>query len=221
MQAPGTSKTPFLLAVFAMCGSAVGAPVQAAHFTVDPTTEIALRLGWTAVDLAFDGTVFHVLGQRNEIHTAHSNETYTFVDPNFNTVFFEPGELLGRTPEFPLIHSQSVSTSQGADYTLTSVRLLVDGKTKTSYVVVARRDRGNTFVDSRPVTIELLKFKKYPQEAENGDPVSAFVLVDAFITAKCYYDANDAVVNELGLSKSTADDRPLPVDRSAPCTPVH
>jgi hypothetical protein len=210
-----------LLTALASCGSVVSARAQAAHFAVDPSSEIGLHSGWTAVDLAFDGTAYHVLGQRNEIHTAHSNETYTFVDPHFNTVFFEPGKFLGSKLEFPSTHSQSVSTSGGADYVVTSVRLLVDTKTRSSYVVVGLRDRGNTFVDSRPVTIELLKFRKYPRQAENGDPVAAFVLVDVFVTPKCYHDANDALVNELGLSKSKFDERPLTEDRSAPCTPVH
>ncbi|HTV80700.1 MAG TPA: hypothetical protein VMF03_20785 [Steroidobacteraceae bacterium] len=187
-------------------------------FHVNPRAEIPLRVGWNALDLAFDGSEYHVLGQRNEIHTAHSNETFTFVDPQFNTVFFEPGQLLPRKLEFPATHANDVSTAQGADYQLTSVRLLVDTSARSSFVVVAMRERGHTYVDARPVTLELFRFRRNGPDFQNGDPVSAFVLVAAYATRRCYHDSNDALVNELGLSRAAADERPMGVDRSAPCT---
>jgi hypothetical protein len=209
-----------LLGALVFCGAAGSVPKRIGLFTVDPKTEVALRVGWTELDLAFDDTHYHVLVQRNDFHSAHDNETYTFVDPAFNTVFFEPGRLLYKKLAFPLEHSTSVSTARGADYTLVSVRLLVDTSNKTSHVIVARRDPGGTYVDSRPVTIELFKFGKNPEGPVTGGPLSAFELVDAFTTIKCYYDSNDALVNELGLSTSPADSRPMTVDRSAPCTPA-
>jgi hypothetical protein len=82
-----------------LCLWTSSALAQAEHFTVNPATEVPLKLGWNEVDLQFNGTKYHILGQHNDIGTVHNTMTYTFVDPGFNSVFFEPGrfpEDLGR-----------------------------------------------------------------------------------------------------------------------------
>lgn len=207
------------LAALGLSLCAPGAFAQAERIAVDPGTEVPLALGWTDMDLRFDGSKYHILGQHNDIGTAHNTMTYTFVDPGFSSVLFEPGRFEGRKLGFPAIHARSVSTADGADYELTSVRLLLDPKTRSAYVVVAQREFGHTFVDSRPVTIELFRFRTLSDADRNaGEAPSAFVLERYFVTQKCYADSNYALVNELSLRPGPFDDRALSADRSSPCS---
>ncbi len=203
--------------LLALATAAGAANPQAGHgrFSVDPDMEVRLSLGWKPLDLAFDGSIYHVFGQDNDIRTAHDSRTYTFVDSQFRTVFFEPGSAPDPKLPYPRTHSPNVFTEQGGDHQLMSVRLLMNTKQRTSYVVVAIRDTDRTFTDSRPVTLELFKLESPPGTDDN--PPEVFQLENHFRTTRCYTDANDALATELGLSDGKGGYTSK--DLSSPCTP--
>ena len=168
------------------------------RFTVNPKAEILLKPGLNDLDLAFNGDTYHALVLINDVASAHNNETFEFLTPDNRRVTFEGGE--GKAPlDFPGIHSPSVSTSQGADDRVQSVRLLMDFKARKAFVVVARRDFGQTWIDARPVTFELFQFSRNADQ-NPGEPPAQFGLVSWFKTAKCYADSDVALARELGFA---------------------
>jgi hypothetical protein len=200
---------------------ALGADGQESRFKVDPKTEIAMPLGITKIDFNFDGKPGRVVSTYNDIQTAHNGTKYLFVTADWKTVMFETA-FPNQAPKnvgFPVIHQNEFNTSVGADYMTSDIRLLSDTVNKKTYAVVAFRDFGNTWVDSRPVTIELFTYTKLsPPNNDPGLPPEYFALTSWFVTKKCYPDANFALFAELGLKLPYRDqDGAVRADMSKPC----
>jgi hypothetical protein len=201
--------------------AALAADVQEGRFTVDPKTEIAMPLGITKVDFNFDGKPGWVISTYNDIQSAHNNVKYLFATADWKTATFETDQPNGPSKAigFPAIHSDEFNTSQGADFTTATIRLLSDKAAKKTYAVVAIRAFGTSWIDSRPVTIELFTFMKAdPDEADPGTAPESFKLTNLFVTKKCYPNANFALFTELGFKLSVGDqDGAVKPDMSQPC----
>jgi hypothetical protein len=178
-----------------------GAHAQS-RFTIDPATEVSLKNGLTRIDLDFDGKPDHIVVTYNDVQSAHNNFTYLFMTSDWRTIPFEDAgkRPLPKSTDFPGIHRGMFSTSQGADYTVATIRLLVDRHAKKTYAVAAFRDFGSTWVDSRPVTLELFDLIVTPPDEQTPMfPAEYFQLSGWFVTSKCYPDANFALHDELAL----------------------
>jgi hypothetical protein len=124
-----------------------------------------------------------------------------------------------KTVKFPSIHQNEFSTSQGADYTVATLRLLVDRKARKTCAVAAFRDFGHTWVDSRPVTFELFELVSTPRDQQTPMfPAEYFQLTGWFVTEKCYPDADMALHDELALTlPSWTETDHTKHDHSEPC----
>jgi len=209
-----------LAAVVGIALSVCGPATAQTRFAVDPKTELPLKSGWTTLDLDFDGKPDHILVTYNDAQSAHSNLTYIFTTSDWRTLMFESeGRPVPKTIGFPAIHQTVFSTSQGADYQLTTIRLLVDRKALKTYAVAAFRDFGRTWVDSRPVTFELFELTVVPPDNQTPmAPAEYFRLIGWFTTKKCYPDANFALRDEFGLKLPVYDGvDPKQASLSQPC----
>jgi hypothetical protein len=200
---------------------AQAADVQEGRFTVDPKTEIAMPLGVTKVDFNFNGKPGLVISTYNDIQSAHNNFKYLFTTADWKTVMFETSELNGpsKAVGFPGIHGNEFNTGQGADFTTDSIHLFSDKAAKKTYAVVAIRDYGHSWVDSRPVTIELFTYTKLnPSDQQPGMAPEFFQLTNLFVTKKCYPDADFALFAELSLNLLRPEqDGRTKADMSKPC----
>lgn len=202
-----------LLGMVMLAGMSPNAAAQT-KFAIDSASEVALKPGLNDLDLAFDGNSYHALMLNNDVGSAHNNVTFIFFTPDDRTVTFEPGKFFNTGLQFPAIHANSVSTAVGADYAIQSVRLVIDKKAKAAFAVVASREFGHTYVDSRPVTIELFKFSQNPDQMP-GEAPAEFTLVAWFRTNKCYPDSDFALTEELSFKAPNGQDK----GTSQPCSP--
>ena len=216
-----SAASALILAGLVAASPARAADVQEGRFTVDPATVVELPLGVTDIDFNFDGKPGRVVAIYTDITSAHNNTNYLFASNKWNAIPFEPGDN-SDTPkglDFPKIHD-GFATSQGADYRLKNIRLLRDEKAKKIYAVVAIRPFGNSWVDSKPVTIELFTFTNASANRIDGVAPEYFRLTSWFKTQRCYPDADWAMLVELGLKlpQGEEQDAPSKSKMSQPCT---
>jgi hypothetical protein len=85
----------------------------------------------------------------------------------------------------------------GADCQTCTFRLLVDRKTDATYVVIAERQFGDSFADTRPVTFTWLKLTR--GNGLPGEPVAWFKPFEIETTKAAYCNVDQAIKTELRL----------------------
>lgn len=194
------------------CALALAAPVSASNPIADFSTMqvVELHNGPNAIDIDGDGQQDVAFLAHRENYNAHSFEHVTFYhhqdtssqqqsgEPEWNVVpFFADGQ-----PEL-----DALDTVQGADCRLRDwvVLRMAGNKPSPLTVIVADRDLGETYVDSKPVTFSVYRLERHPGQVP-GDPEISFSRVARFRSHGLFCDADDAIRTELGIKLKSAEE---------------
>ena len=153
---------------------------------------VRLRNGVNAVDL--DGnrrTDLVVVGWRQS-YTAHDYDLFTFYvrdgavrERELNLVVFTDSSG---------VQTESYRTEKGADCVVSDLRVL-QPKTGPDLVVIGRRDFGESWADSLPVTFTVYRLTI----SDDWEPPFQFKAERTIRTRAQYCDVNEAFRAELGL----------------------
>jgi len=160
-------------------------------------TVVRLTNGSNVVDLDGDKRTDLVVVAWLENNNAHSYDLFTFYIQNpavrehqKSVVVFS--DSAGRQS------SDVFRTVPGADCVLTDLRVLKP-RVGPDLVVVGRREFGQSFADSQPVTFTVYRLRIY-DEAVAGLPPFQFIPERTVRTRARYCDVGEAFKAELGLS---------------------
>ena len=167
---------------------------------------VRLRNGVNNVDLDGDGKKDVVMVGHRENYNAHSFDVTTvFIwtkaldakgKAELQVVPWQhdaKGLEDSRSP-FPL----ELTTSGGADGLLHDFRLFIDPAKHSAALIVAEREFGESFADSRPVTFRYYRLARN-QEQTPGEPTVYFATWKDFTSKKSYPGVTTAFQEELGL----------------------
>ncbi len=152
-----------------------------------------IKYGITNIDLDGDGkNDLVVKGFVNNV-SAHTMDYYTFYVMKENL----EGKVI---PNLVKIKNDkdfdySFSSSRGADCELSGVRIKKESKEiKGMQLIIARREFGETYVDSQKVT-----FSYYKLVYDEDWSLYIFEIYKSVVSKNSYCDVNDAFKKELGL----------------------
>lgn len=91
-----------------------------------------------------------------------------------------------------------LSTSGGADCVLHDYRLLTSERSKEAWLVIARRDYGQSYVDHAPVHFDVYRLQEN-KDGLFGRPPVYFEFDHRVEASKPYCDVDDAMSKELGI----------------------
>lgn len=156
---------------------------------------VELKLGPNAVDLDGDGTQDLIVKARRENFNAHSSTHYAFYRNAPSGAWEIVPIELSPTDALQL----DVSTTEGADCILRDVRLhrAKDGRIE---LVVATREFGESYADSKPVTLAWFSLVRNDEELPGRPPVY-FAKVGERTTVKPYCDVEKAFAKELAAGR--------------------
>jgi hypothetical protein len=185
------------MALPAMLGSCAMRWVRALSMAAVLVTEargadiIDLKPGPNELDLDADGTPDLVVRARRENFNAHGSTHYRFYrhapSGEWEIVAIEP------SPRAPL--ELDVATTEGADCVVKDVRLqrAKDGRV---VLIVAVREFGDSYADTRPVTASWYELRRNAEELPGWTPVY-FARTREKRTAEPYCDVGEAFRREI------------------------
>jgi hypothetical protein len=169
---------------------------------------IRLKNGPNRIDINGDGVADNIFVARRENFNAHGFDLFAFyvwhketvIDDRWHVVpFFDEK---GAEPH----EKEHLITFEGADCTLSDIRLLHAASSKSAPVIVIKgvREFGNSFADDAPVAFQVYELRRN-KEMIVGYPPYYFELTRTIAGKKKYCDINDAFQQELGLAWGRSD----------------
>jgi hypothetical protein len=159
---------------------------------------VKLRNGLNAVDLDGDKHSDLVVMAHRENYNAHSYDLFTFYVDN-PADRDHPLNLVVFTDSSGVQNAESFGTSNGADCVVADLRLL-QPRTGPDLLVVGRRDFGESYADSMPVTFIVYSLA-ISDEGVFGIPPYQFTPDRTIRSRARYCDVGDAFRAELGLGE--------------------
>lgn len=199
----GALMSGLLLAAACGCLHAAKAPPRFSDWRVVPTPN-----GMNRIDLDGDGHADVVINARRENSNAHGFDHLSFYLTSSVAADDAPGRAgqvaWSLVPFFDKRGDReraALDTIEGADCLLRDVAVIAPPHAPHAAVsvVVAERDMGDSFADSRPVTFSVYRIAH--NEADDiGFPGIYFQLTDQFRSQHAYCDVHDALTSELGIT---------------------
>ena len=172
---------------------------QTASTQVEPLNQmkvVHLNNGANAVDLDADKRADLIVVAWRENNNAHSYDLFTFYVNN-PSAREHPLNLVVVADSVGHRFSEVVRTEFGADCVLTDLRVL-QPRAGPDLLVIARRDFGDSYSDSLPVTFTVYRLAIF-DEGVPGVPPLQFVRERTIRSKGKYCDVEHAFLTELGL----------------------
>ncbi len=172
---------------------------QSAFAQVEPLNQmkvVHLNNGANAVDLDADKRADLIVVAWRENNNAHSYDIFTFYVNNPSSRE-HPLNLVVVADSVGHGFSEAVRTELGAECVLTDLRVL-QPRVGPDFLVIARRDFGDSYSDSLPVTFTVYMLAMY-DEGVPGVPPFQFVPMRTIRSNGKYCDVEHAFLTELGL----------------------
>jgi hypothetical protein len=150
-----------------------------------------LETGPNRIDLDADGTPDLVVKARRENFNAHGSTHYAF----YRHAPTGAWEIVAIEPSPDAALELDVATTEGADCVLKDVRVqgARDGRI---VLIVAAREFGDSYADTRPVTMSWYELQRNADERPGRTPLY-FARTREKVTAKPYCDVGEAFEREM------------------------
>ena len=169
--------------------STINQNIQSAQYQI-----FSFDNGFSSIDLNKDGTADVVIKlYRNNGLSPHFAFIYSFSIVDESKDWSSTPIYKGTNGE----EQRDIQTIEGADGTLKDIRI-IEYKDSTTLLVIGKRDFGNSYADSRPVTFSFYKLEENNEtDVPFGRPDYYFLYENSVKSKNSYIDVGEAFKAEL------------------------